>query len=69
MVVAIEVSNDMVYVAYADCKVRVWRRSWEGVTRHERVGTIPRAGSYVWNCISGKDKMVISTNKRMPLNL
>ncbi|KAF7136477.1 hypothetical protein RHSIM_Rhsim08G0225200 [Rhododendron simsii] len=58
VVVAIEVSNEKVYVAYADCKIRVWRRSWEGVTRHVRVGTIPRAGSYVRNYIAGKDKMM-----------
>lgn len=60
VVVAIEVSNDKVYVAYADCKIRVWRRCWEGVTRHVRVGTIPTAGSYVRNYIIGKDKMVNS---------
>ncbi|KAK6125075.1 hypothetical protein DH2020_041191 [Rehmannia glutinosa] len=56
MVVALQVSNDRVYAAYADCKIRVWRRSWEGVVKHVRVATVPVAGSFVRNYISGKDK-------------
>lgn len=60
MVVALEVSNDRVYAAYADCKIRVWcRRTWEGVTKHVRLATIPKTGSYVRTYISGKDKMVM----------
>ncbi|XP_059644144.1 protein JINGUBANG-like [Cornus florida] len=58
MVVALEVSNDRVYAAYADCKIRVWRRTWEGVMKHVRLSTIPRTGSYVRNYISGRDKMM-----------
>ncbi|KAA8540387.1 hypothetical protein F0562_024694 [Nyssa sinensis] len=58
MVVALEVSNDRVYAAYADCKIRVWRRTWEGVTKHVRLATIPRTGSYVRSYIAGKDKMM-----------
>ncbi|PSS17941.1 WD40-repeat-containing domain protein [Actinidia chinensis var. chinensis] len=57
-VVALEVSNDKVYAAYADFKIRVWRRTWEGVTKHVRLATIPRAGSYVRSYIAGKDKMM-----------
>ncbi|CAK9174569.1 unnamed protein product [Ilex paraguariensis] len=58
MVVALVVSNDRVYAAYADCKIRVWRRTWEGVTKHVRVATIPKAGSYVRSYIAGRDKMM-----------
>ncbi|KAI3455456.1 hypothetical protein Pfo_012119 [Paulownia fortunei] len=56
MVVALQVSNDRVYAAYADCKIRVWRRSWEGAIKHVRVATVPMAGSFVRSYISGKDK-------------
>ncbi|GMQ08581.1 hypothetical protein CsSME_00052246 [Camellia sinensis var. sinensis] len=56
-VVAIEVSNDKLYAAYGDCKIRVWRRTWEGVTKHVRLATIPKVGSYVRSYIAGKDKM------------
>ncbi|KAK3027075.1 hypothetical protein RJ639_040907 [Escallonia herrerae] len=58
MVVALEASKDKVYAAYADGKIRVWRRTWEGVTKHVRMGTIPKTGSYVRSFIAGKDKMV-----------
>ncbi|KAL7099949.1 hypothetical protein ACP275_09G118700 [Erythranthe tilingii] len=58
MVVALQVSNDRVYAAYADCKIRVWRRTWEGVIKHVRVATVPMAGSFVRSYISGKDKMM-----------
>ncbi|KAK6914861.1 WD40 repeat [Dillenia turbinata] len=58
MVVAIEVSNDRVYAAYADCKIRVWRRTWDGVVKHVRLATIPKTGSYVRSYIAGRDKMV-----------
>ena len=59
MAVALEVSNDKVYAAYADGKIRVWRRSWDGVPRHVRLATIPRTGINVRGYISGKDKMVM----------
>ncbi|XP_009793771.1 protein JINGUBANG-like [Nicotiana sylvestris] len=58
MVVALKVSNDMVYAAYADCKIRVWRRTWEGVIKHVRVASIPKVGSFVRSYISGRDKMM-----------
>ncbi|KAL0354653.1 UNVERIFIED_CONTAM: protein JINGUBANG [Sesamum radiatum] len=58
MVVALQVSNDRVYAAYADCKIRVWRRTWEGVVKHVRVATVPTAGSFVRSYIAGKDKMM-----------
>ncbi|XP_052182994.1 protein JINGUBANG-like [Diospyros lotus] len=57
MALAIELSNDKVYAAYADCKIRVWRRTWEGVAKHVRLATIPRTGSYVRSYITGKDKL------------
>ncbi|CAN4115395.1 unnamed protein product [Withania somnifera] len=56
MVVSLQVVNDMVYAAYADCKIRIWRRTWEGVIKHVRVATIPKVGSYVRSYISGRDK-------------
>lgn len=59
MVVALQVSNDRVYAAYADCRIRVWRRTWEGVIRHVRMATVPTAGSYVRSYIVGGNKMVI----------
>ncbi|KAJ8539292.1 hypothetical protein K7X08_013544 [Anisodus acutangulus] len=58
IVVSLQVSNDMVYAAYGDCKIRVWRRTWEGVIKHVRVATIPKVGSYVRSYISGRDKMM-----------
>ncbi|XP_059287338.1 protein JINGUBANG-like isoform X1 [Lycium ferocissimum] len=58
MVVSLQVSNDIVYAAYADCKIRVWRRTWEGAIKHVRVATIPKVGSYVRSYISGRDKMM-----------
>ncbi|CAA2991468.1 COMPASS-like H3K4 histone methylase component WDR5A [Olea europaea subsp. europaea] len=57
MAVALEVSNDRIYAAYSDCKIRVWRRTWEGVIKHIRLATIPNTGSYVRSYIAGKDKM------------
>ncbi|XP_022843650.1 protein JINGUBANG-like [Olea europaea var. sylvestris] len=57
MVVALEVSNDRIYASYSDCKIRVWRRTWEGVIKHIRLATIPNTGSYVRSYIAGKDKM------------
>ncbi|CAI9773602.1 unnamed protein product [Fraxinus pennsylvanica] len=57
--VAIEVSNDKVFAAYADCKIRVWRRSWDGIIKHVRIATIPNTGGYVRSYITGgKDKMM-----------
>lgn len=57
MVVALEVSNDKVYAAYADFKIRVWHRTWDGVTiKHVRIATIPKSGNYVRSYITGKDK-------------
>ncbi|XP_022859780.1 protein JINGUBANG-like [Olea europaea var. sylvestris] len=59
MAVALEVSNDRIYAAYADCKIRVWRRSWDGNIKHVRIATIPNTGSYVRSYIArGKDKMM-----------
>ncbi|KAG8379978.1 hypothetical protein BUALT_Bualt07G0145800 [Buddleja alternifolia] len=58
MAVALQVSSDRVYAAYADCKIRVWRRTWEGVVKHVRIATVPTAGSFVRSYISGKDKMM-----------
>ncbi|CAI9114169.1 OLC1v1014830C1 [Oldenlandia corymbosa var. corymbosa] len=58
MVVALEVSNDKVYAAYADCKIRVWHRTWEGTIKHVRLATIPRTGGYVRSYITGKDKLM-----------
>ncbi|KAL3824375.1 hypothetical protein ACJIZ3_020404 [Penstemon smallii] len=56
MVVALQVSSDKVYAAYADCKIRIWRRTWEGVVKHVRVATVPTTGSYVRSYIAGRDK-------------
>ncbi|KAL8458310.1 hypothetical protein ACS0TY_035981 [Phlomoides rotata] len=56
MVVALQVSNDRVYAAYADCKIRVWRRTWEGVVKHVRLATVPTAGSFLRGYIAGNDK-------------
>ncbi|CAA0826921.1 Transducin/WD40 repeat-like superfamily protein [Striga hermonthica] len=56
MVVALQVSNDRVYAAYADCKIRIWRRTWEGVVRHVKVATVPATGSFVLSYIGGKDR-------------
>lgn len=60
MVVALESSNDRVYAAYADGKIRVWLRTWEGALKHVRLATIPRTGIYVRSYIYRKDKMVCS---------
>ncbi|KAM7255580.1 hypothetical protein ACFE04_008478 [Oxalis oulophora] len=57
MVVALEVSNDKVFAAYGDSKIRVWLRTWDGVLKHVRLATIPKSGGYVRSYISGKDKM------------
>lgn len=59
MVVALQVSNERVYAAYGDAKIRVWRRTWDGALKHVRLATIPTTGSYVRSYIGGKDKMVI----------
>ncbi|KAF8400845.1 hypothetical protein HHK36_014148 [Tetracentron sinense] len=59
MVYALAVSSDRVYAAYADCKIRVWRRSGDGVPTHIRVATIPKIRSYVRNYIAGKDKKMM----------
>ncbi|KAK1358323.1 WD repeat-containing protein tag-125-like protein [Heracleum sosnowskyi] len=59
MVVAIQVSNDRVFAAYVDSKIRIWSRStYGGVTKHVRLVTIPKTGGYVRSYISGKDKMM-----------
>lgn len=59
MVVAIQVSNDRVFAAYVDSKIRIWSRSTcGGVTKHVRLVTIPKTGGYVRSYISGKYKMV-----------
>ncbi|XP_042481196.1 protein JINGUBANG-like [Macadamia integrifolia] len=59
MVCAMAVSKDRVFAAYADCKIRVWRRSWDGIPTHVRIATIPKIGSYIRNYIAGKDKKTI----------
>ncbi|KAL1551521.1 protein JINGUBANG-like [Salvia divinorum] len=56
MVVALQVSNDRVYAAYADCRIRVWRRTWEGAVKHVRIATVPAAGSFLRGYIAGHDK-------------
>ncbi|EPS72937.1 hypothetical protein M569_01818, partial [Genlisea aurea] len=61
VVVALQVSNDRVYAAYEDCKIRVWRRTWEGVVRHERIATVPSPVSFVRSYIPGRDKTVIAS--------
>ncbi|KAI3411547.1 WD_REPEATS_REGION domain-containing protein [Psidium guajava] len=58
MAVALAVSNDRVYAAFADLKIRVWRRVWDGSLKHVRLGTIPKTGGYVRSYLAGKDKMV-----------
>lgn len=57
-VVALAVSNDRVYGAYADGKIRVWQRTWDGGLRHVRIATVPKSGGYMRSYIAGKDKMV-----------
>jgi hypothetical protein len=59
MVVALQVSNERVYAAYGDAKIRVWRRTWDGAWKHIRLATIPTTGSFVRSYIAGKDKMVM----------
>lgn len=59
MVLALQVSNDRVYAAYADCKIRVWRRTWEGVIKHVRLATIPTPASFLRGYIAGADKAVL----------
>ncbi|XP_059458707.1 protein JINGUBANG-like isoform X2 [Corylus avellana] len=61
MVVALQVSNERVYAAYGDAKIRVWRRTWDGALKHVRLATIPTTGSYVRSYIGGKDKMMKHT--------
>ncbi|KAK7261795.1 hypothetical protein RIF29_28115 [Crotalaria pallida] len=55
-VVALEVSNDTVYAAYGDGKIRVWRRTWDKVLKHVKLATIPKTVGYVRSYIAGKDK-------------
>ena len=59
-VVALEVSNDTVYAAYGDGKIRVWRRTWDKVLKHVRLASIPKTVGYVRSYIAGKDKTVSS---------
>ncbi|KAH8514387.1 hypothetical protein Peur_057981 [Populus x canadensis] len=58
MVVALQVSHDRVYAAYADGKIRIWRRTWDGAFKHIRLATIPSSGGYVRSLIARKDKMM-----------
>ena len=60
MVVALQVSHDRVYAAYADGKIRIWRRTWDGAFKHIRLATIPSSGCHVRSLIARKDMMVIS---------
>lgn len=57
-VVALEVSNDIVYAAYGDGKIRMWTRTWDKVLKHVRLATIPKKVGYVRSYIGGKDKAV-----------
>ncbi|XP_010249627.1 PREDICTED: uncharacterized protein LOC104592122 [Nelumbo nucifera] len=60
MVCALAVSSDRIFAAYADCKIRVWRRLWHDKPSHVRIATIPKIGSYVRNYITGgKDKKMM----------
>ncbi|KAJ4950504.1 hypothetical protein NE237_027336 [Protea cynaroides] len=59
MVCALAISKDRVFAAYADCKIRVWRRCWDGIPTHVRIATIPKIGSYIRNYIAGKEKKTI----------
>ncbi|XP_043723688.1 protein JINGUBANG-like [Telopea speciosissima] len=59
MVCAMAISKDRVFAAYADCKIRVWKRCWDGIPTHVRLGSIPQIGSYIRNYIAGKDKKTI----------
>lgn len=61
-VVAIEVSNDTVYAAYGDGKIRIWRRTWDRGLKHVRLGTIPKKVGSVRSYILGRDKTVSETN-------
>lgn len=56
MVLALQVSNDRVYAAYADCKIRVWRRTWEGVIKHVRLATVPTPATFLRGYLAGTDK-------------
>lgn len=59
MVVAIVVSNDKLYAAYADRKIRVWCRASDRVAKHVRLATFPRsAGSLFGSYIFGGGTMV-----------
>ncbi|KAJ6389484.1 hypothetical protein OIU77_027751 [Salix suchowensis] len=60
MVVALQASHDRVYAAYADGKIRIWRRTWDGAFKHIRLATIPSSGCHVRSLIARKDMMVIS---------
>ncbi|XP_004487224.1 protein JINGUBANG-like isoform X2 [Cicer arietinum] len=58
-IVAIEVSNDTVYAAYGDGKIRMWTMIWDTnhkVLKHVRSATIPKTLGYVRSYIAGKDK-------------
>ncbi|XP_010034837.2 protein JINGUBANG [Eucalyptus grandis] len=57
MAVALAASDDRVCAAFADFKIRVWRRVWDGRLKHVRLGTIPTAGGYVRTYITRTDKM------------
>ncbi|XP_042486623.1 protein JINGUBANG-like [Macadamia integrifolia] len=59
MVSTLAVSKNRLFAAYADSKIRVWRRCWEGIPTHVRIATIPNIGSYIRNYIAGKDKKTI----------
>ncbi|KAL1833900.1 hypothetical protein ACET3Z_003551 [Daucus carota] len=69
MVVAIHVSDDRVFAAYGDCKIRVWsRRHCGDVTRHVRLATIPKSRSYV-RSFSGNDKWMKHMNPISSLHI
>ncbi|KAJ6327554.1 hypothetical protein OIU78_014428 [Salix suchowensis] len=58
MVVALQASHDRVYAAYADGKIRIWRRTWDGAFKHIRLATIPSSGCHVRSLIARKDMMI-----------
>ncbi|KAJ6704319.1 WD40 DOMAIN PROTEIN putative-RELATED [Salix viminalis] len=58
MVVALQASHDRVYAAYADGKIRIWRRTWDGAFKHIRLATIPSSGCHVRSLIARKDTMI-----------
>ncbi|KAI4324755.1 hypothetical protein MLD38_030212 [Melastoma candidum] len=57
--VSMAAANDTVFAAYADGRIRAWRRTWEhGTLRHVRLSGVGSGlGGYVRGYIAGKDRM------------